>query len=174
MNIAVVGTGYVGLVSGVCFAEMGNQGHLRRHRQRQGGQLARRHADIYEPGLEVYFDARAAARSGSHFTTDLAEAVEPADVVFLALPTPPGARTAAADLQYVLGVADDIGKACWRRPRPGDWGYKVLVDKSTVPVGTADRVIAAVEKHGSEPGERLRRGEQPRIPCARASPWRTS
>ena len=148
MNIAVVGTGYVGLVGGTCFAEMGNQVTCvdideAKVQKLQGGTVT-----IYEPGLEVYFD-RGIRENRLHFTTDLATALEPAEVVFLALPTPP-AEDGSADLQYVLGVADDIGRLLAANP---DWGYKVLVDKSTVPVGTARRVIDAVEAHGLKAGE---------------------
>ena len=148
MNIAVVGTGYVGLVSGTCFAEMGNQVtcvdiDAGKVESLQNGRLT-----IYEPGLEVYFE-RGQREDRLQFTTDLAQAVEPADVVFLALPTPP-AEDGSADLQYVLGVADDLGKLMAAHP---DWGYKVLVDKSTVPVGTAQRVTDAVEAHGLKAGE---------------------
>ena len=136
MNIAVVGTGYVGLVSGTCFAEMGNQVICVDIDEAKVEKLQSGTVTIFEPGLEVYFD-RGIRENRLHFTTDLAEAVEDADVVFLALPTPP-ADDGSADLQYVLGVADHIGKLLAANP---DWGYKVLVDKSTVPVGTARRVI---------------------------------
>jgi UDPglucose 6-dehydrogenase len=147
MNIAVVGTGYVGLVSGVCFAEMGNQVTCVDIDASKVERLREGRLTIYEPGLEVYFD-RGRREDRLRFTTDLAEAVEPADVVFLALPTPP-AEDGSADLQYVLRVADDVGRLLAAHP---DWGYKVLVDKSTVPVGTAQRVTAAVEAHGLEAG----------------------
>jgi len=147
MNIAVVGTGYVGLVSGVCFAEMGNQVTCVDIDASKVERLREGRLTIYEPGLEVYFD-RGRREDRLRFTTDLAEAAEPADVVFLALPTPP-AEDGSADLQYVLRVADDIGQLLAAHP---DWGYKVLVDKSTVPVGTAQRVTAAVEAHGLEAG----------------------
>lgn len=157
MNIAVVGTGYVGLVSGVCFAEMGNQVtcvdvDAEKVESLKGGRLP-----IYEPGLEVYFE-RGRREDRLHFTTELAEAVGPADVVFLALPTPPGAD-GSADLRYVLGVADDLGRllaeaaASGSGPDGEGWGYKVVVDKSTVPVGTAARVTAAIEAHGLREGE---------------------
>ena len=152
MNIAVVGTGYVGLVSGVCFAEMGNQVTCVDIDASKVESLKAGTLTIYEPGLEVYF-SRGQREERLHFTTDLAAAVEPADVVFLALPTPPGAD-GSADLQYVLGVADDLGKLFAEAKASGKgWGYKVLVDKSTVPVGTADRVTAAVAQHGLTPGE---------------------
>ena len=148
MNIAVVGTGYVGLVSGTCFAEMGNQVICVDIDEAKVEKLQSGTVTIFEPGLEVYFD-RGIRENRLHFTTDLAEAVEDAEVVFLALPTPP-AEDGSADLQYVLGVADHIGKLLAANP---DWGYKVLVDKSTVPVGTARRVIEAVEAHGLTSGE---------------------
>ena len=152
MNIAVVGTGYVGLVSGVCFAEMGNQVTCVDIDERKVESLRAGELTIYEPGLDVYFQ-RGRREGRLVFTTDLATAVEPADVVFLALPTPPGAD-GAADLRFVLGVADDLGKMLSEARAAGhDWGYKVLVDKSTVPVGTAARVTAAVEAHGLSEGE---------------------
>ena len=108
MNIAVVGTGYVGLVSGVCFAEMGNDVTCVDIDAAKVESLREGRLTIYEPGLEVYFD-RGRREGRLVFTTDLAEAVQPADVVFLALPTPPG-EGGAADLKYVLGVADDLGQ----------------------------------------------------------------
>ncbi len=148
MNIAVVGTGYVGLVSGTCFAEMGNDVTCVDIDESKVASLQDGRLTIYEPGLEVYFD-RGRRENRLHFTTDLAEALEEAEVVFLALPTPP-AEDGSADLQYVLGVADDIGGLLAAHP---DWGYKVLVDKSTVPVGTAQRVTDAVEAHGLSAGE---------------------
>ncbi|PAP75937.1 UDP-glucose dehydrogenase family protein [Rubrivirga marina] len=164
MHIAVVGTGYVGLVSGVCFAEMGNQVTCVDIDARKVESLRDGRLTIYEPGLEVYFD-RGRRENRLRFTTDLAEALAPADVVFLALPTPPG-EDGSADLRYVLGVADDVGRLLAEARRGlagaeagGDgaasrpWGYKVIVDKSTVPVGTSARVTAAIEAHGLEAGE---------------------
>jgi UDPglucose 6-dehydrogenase len=150
MNIAVVGTGYVGLVSGTCFAEMGNTVtcvdiDARKVESLQGGTLT-----IYEPGLEVYFD-RGRREGRLHFTTDLAAAVEPAEVVFLALPTPPG-EDGSADLSYVMGVAGQIGELLAANP---GWSYKVIVDKSTVPVGTSIRVTEALEAAGVAAGERF-------------------
>ncbi len=152
MHIAVVGTGYVGLVSGVCFAEMGNDVVCVDIDAGKVDSLRDGRLTIYEPGLEVYFD-RGRREDRLHFTTELAEAVEPAEAVFLALPTPPG-EGGAADLRYVLGVADDLGKmlADAKAADGTGWGYKVIVDKSTVPVGTAARVTAAIEAHGLEEG----------------------
>ena len=132
MNIAVVGTGYVGLVSGVCFAETGNNvtcvdidaDKVERLRQ---GQVV-----IYEPGLEPLFE-RNQRQGRLHFTTDLAAGVQDAEIIFLALPTPPG-EDGSADLKYILGVASDLSEIIT--------DYKVIVDKSTVPVGTAEKVHA--------------------------------
>ncbi|MDX1421409.1 MAG: UDP-glucose/GDP-mannose dehydrogenase family protein, partial [Rubricoccaceae bacterium] len=143
MNIAVVGTGYVGLVTGTCFAEMGNDVVCVDIDAAKVEKLRSGRLTIYEPGLEVYFE-RNRREDRLHFTTDLAEAVEPAEVVFLALPTPPG-EDGSADLSYVLGVAEQLGALLAAHP---GWGYKVIVDKSTVPVGTAKRVAAALEGAG--------------------------
>ncbi len=132
MKITVVGTGYVGLVSGTCFAETGN--HVvcvdideNKVKRMQSGEVP-----IYEPGLEVLFE-RNTKQGRLSFTTDLAEGVKDAEIIFLALPTPPGAD-GSADLKYILKVADDLSKIIT--------DYKVIVDKSTVPVGTADKVHA--------------------------------
>ena len=137
MNIAVVGTGYVGLVTGTCFAETGNHVvcvdiNAEKVRMMKEGKVP-----IYEPHLDVLFE-RNIRQGRLHFTTDLAEALEKAQIVFLALPTPPG-EDGSADLSYVLSAAADIGKLMK--------DYKVLVDKSTVPVGTAEKVTAEVKKH---------------------------
>jgi UDPglucose 6-dehydrogenase len=137
MKIAVVGTGYVGLVTGTCFAETGNKVTCvdidkAKVEKLSGGQIT-----IYEPGLEKIF-LRNIKESRLKFTTQLEEAIEDAEIIFLALPTPPGAD-GSADLKYVLGVADHLGKILK--------GYKVIVNKSTVPVGTADKVCAAIAKN---------------------------
>jgi UDPglucose 6-dehydrogenase len=137
MKIAVVGTGYVGLVTGTCFSETGNDVicvdiDKDKVEKLQGGQIP-----IYEPGLEKLF-LRNQKEGRLHFTTSLAEGIRDAQVIFLALPTPPGAN-GHADLQFILGVADDLGKHIT--------GYKVIVDKSTVPVGTAEKVHAAIAKN---------------------------
>ncbi len=137
MKIAVVGTGYVGLVTGTCFAETGN--HVtcididaKKVESLQNGQIT-----IYEPGLEKLF-LRNLKEGRLHFTTDLATGIKDAVIIFLALPTPPG-EDGSADLKYVLGVADDLGKIIDE--------YKVIVDKSTVPVGTAEKVHNAIAKN---------------------------
>jgi len=134
MKIAVVGTGYVGLVTGTCLAETGNQVicvdiNAEKVKMMQNGKLP-----IYEPGLDILFH-RNIAQDRLHFTTNLAEAIEEAKIIFLALPTPPGGD-GSADLSYVLGAAKDIGKIIK--------DYKVIVTKSTVPVGTADKVRTAL------------------------------
>lgn len=141
MNIAVVGTGYVGLVTGTCFAETGNNVICVDIDEEKVKKLKGGHVPIYEPHLDVLFE-RNIRQGRLHFTTDLKEAVDPADIIFLALPTPPG-EDGSADLKYVLGVADQLGRIMTE--------YKVIVDKSTVPVGTAERVRAAIAKHAREP-----------------------
>jgi UDPglucose 6-dehydrogenase len=137
MKIAVVGTGYVGLVTGTCFAETGNQVTCVDIDKSKVDKLSNGQITIYEPGLEKIF-LRNLKEGRLHFTTDLAEGVKDATIIFLALPTPPG-EDGSADLKYILGVADDLGKILT--------DYKVIVDKSTVPVGTADKVQAAIAKN---------------------------
>jgi UDPglucose 6-dehydrogenase len=139
MNIAVVGTGYVGLVSGTCLAETGN--HVicvdidqTKVELMQGGGVP-----IYEPNLDKLF-LRNIEAGRLEFTSDLKAAVDHAEIIFLALPTPPG-EDGSADLSYVLGVADQLGRMMT--------SYKVVVDKSTVPVGTADEVKAAISANAS-------------------------
>ena len=139
MKIAVVGTGYVGLVSGTCFAETGNDVVCVDIDASKVEKMRNGEVPIYEPHLDVLFERNIKAGRLS-FTTDLAEAVGPAEVIFLALPTPPG-EDGSADLSYVLGVADQLGKMITE--------YKVIVDKSTVPVGTAEKVTAAVAAHAT-------------------------
>jgi UDPglucose 6-dehydrogenase len=137
MNIAVVGTGYVGLVTGTCLAETGNHVICVDIDENKVNKMKNGEVPIYEPHLDVIFE-RNIKQGRLSFTTDLASAIEDAQVIFLALPTPPG-EDGSADLSYILGVADDLGKLMKE--------YKVLVDKSTVPVGTAAKVTAAVAKH---------------------------
>ncbi len=137
MNIAVVGTGYVGLVTGTCLAETGNNVICVDINKEKVQKMQAGVVPIYEPHLDVLFE-RNIKQGRLTFTTNLAEAIEKAKIIFLALPTPPG-EDGSADLSYILGVADDLGKIIK--------DYKVIVDKSTVPVGTADKVKAAVAKH---------------------------
>jgi UDPglucose 6-dehydrogenase len=142
MKIAVVGTGYVGLVTGTCFAETGNKVICVDIDKSKVDKLSAGEITIYEPGLEKLF-LRNQKEGRLTFTTSLSEAIVDAEIIFLALPTPPGAD-GAADLKYILGVADDLGKLL----KPAD--YKVIIDKSTVPVGTAEKVKQAILKTGGE------------------------
>lgn len=139
MKIAVVGTGYVGLVTGTCFAETGNYVTCIDIDTKKIESLKKGKITIYEPGLEVLFD-RNRKEGRLTFTTDLKEGIKEAEVIFLALPTPPG-EDGSADLKYILGVAHDLGKIMTT--------YAVIVDKSTVPVGTAERVHNAVKANAS-------------------------
>ncbi|WP_342330568.1 UDP-glucose/GDP-mannose dehydrogenase family protein [Pedobacter sp. FW305-3-2-15-E-R2A2] len=137
MKIAVIGTGYVGLVTGTCLAETGNKVicvdiDAAKVQKMQEGQVP-----IYEPGLDVLFH-RNIAQGRLTFTTDLAHGIKDAQIIFMALPTPPGGD-GAADLSYILGAAKDISKLVTE--------YKVIVNKSTVPVGTADKVQAVFKAH---------------------------
>jgi len=137
MKIAVIGTGYVGLVSGTCFAETGNDVvcvdiDVNKVQKLSNGQIT-----IYEPGLEKLF-LRNLKEERLRFTNNLEEGIKDAQIIFLALPTPPG-EDGSADLKYILGVSDHLGKILK--------DYKVIVDKSTVPVGTAEKVHAAIRKN---------------------------
>lgn len=136
MNICVVGTGYVGLVSGTCFSETGNNVTCVDIDEKKVERLKNGEIVIYEPGLELMF-TRNIRQGRLNFTTSLEEGVKDAEIIFLALPTPPGAD-GQADLQYVLKVADQLGDIVT--------DYKVIVNKSTVPVGTADKVHAILAK----------------------------
>ncbi|HNI43799.1 MAG: UDP-glucose/GDP-mannose dehydrogenase family protein [Chitinophagales bacterium] len=141
MNITVVGSGYVGLVTATCFAEMGNRVIGVDIDEQKVKKLSSGEVTIYEPGLETLFERNIKAGRIS-FTTDLEPAIDAADVVFLALPTPPGAD-GAADLKFVLGVAKQLGHILK--------SYKVIVNKSTVPVGTADLVRQAIAENATVP-----------------------
>lgn len=134
MKIAVIGTGYVGLVGGTCFAESGNDVLCVDNNPEKLEMLNAGKIPIYEPGLEVLFE-RNTKEGRLQFTDDLARAVDFAEVIFLALPTPP-MEDGSADLKYVLMVANQIGELLE--------DYRVIVNKSTVPVGTADKVTAAI------------------------------
>jgi len=139
MKIAVVGTGYVGLVTGTCLAETGNHVTCVDINEKKVEMMKNGKVPIYEPGLELLFN-RNIHQGRLKFTTNLAEAVAEAKIIFMALPTPPGGD-GSADLSYVLGAAKDIAKIITE--------YKVIVTKSTVPVGTADKVTAAMKEHAS-------------------------
>lgn len=147
MNIAVVGTGYVGLVSGTCFSETGNKVICVDIDKAKVDKLSNGQITIYEPGLEKLF-LRNIKEERLSFTTDLKSAVEASDIIFLALPTPPG-EDGSADLKYVLKVADDLGGIIQESD------FKVIVDKSTVPVGTADKVRDAILQSGNKHGKNL-------------------
>lgn len=139
MKIAVVGTGYVGLVTGTCFAETGNNVTCVDIDQNKIAKLQSGEITIFEPGLEKLFH-RNIKEDRLHFTTDLREGVDNAKIIFLALPTPPG-EDGSADLKYILQVADDLGKIIT--------DYKIIIDKSTVPVGTSKKVGAAIQKNAT-------------------------
>jgi UDPglucose 6-dehydrogenase len=134
MKIAVIGTGYVGLVSGTCFAETGNHVTCVDIDSNKVERLSNGKITIYEPGLEKIFE-RNIKENRLHFTTKIEDVIDDVEIIFLALPTPPG-EDGSADLSYVLGVADHLGKIMK--------DYKVVVDKSTVPVGTAEKVHKAI------------------------------
>jgi UDPglucose 6-dehydrogenase len=136
-KIAVIGTGYVGLVTGTCFAETGNQVICVDNNAAKVDKMRNGEIPIYEPHLDVLFERNIKANR-LVFTTDLQEGVKDAEIIFLALPTPPG-EDGSADLSYILGVAEELGKIIT--------DYKVVVDKSTVPVGTAEKVRLAMSKN---------------------------
>ena len=145
MNLAVIGTGYVGLVSGTCFAEMGNQvicvdNNLDKLKKLQNAEIT-----IYEPGLELIF-YRNIAKKRLAFTDDLKQAITNSEIIFLCLPTPQG-EDGSADLKYVFGVADSIGQIL---SETGDKEFKIIVNKSTVPVGTSKEVTKIISKYGAK------------------------
>ncbi len=137
MKIAVIGTGYVGLVTGTCFAETGNMVTCVDIDVNKINSLSSGKLTIYEPGLEKLF-LRNQKEGRLHFTTSLKDGIINAQIIFLALPTPPG-EDGSADLKYILGVAEELGKLINN--------YVVIIDKSTVPVGTAEKVQAAISKN---------------------------
>ena len=140
-KITVVGTGYVGLVTGTCFAETGNQVICVDIDKDKVAKMRNGEVPIYEPHLDVLFE-RNIEQGRLTFTTDLKSAIKDAEIIFLALPTPPG-EDGSADLSYILGVAEELGEIIEE--------YKVIVDKSTVPVGTADKVHNAIATKTSVP-----------------------
>ncbi|MFD0834729.1 UDP-glucose dehydrogenase family protein [Mariniflexile aquimaris] len=134
MKISVIGTGYVGLVTGTCLAETGNEVLCIDIDKSKVEKMQKGEVPIYEPHLDVLFHRNIKANR-LRFSTLLEEGIEHGDIIFLALPTPED-EDGSADLSYVLGCASDIGKLLKK--------YKVIVDKSTVPVGTAERVTKAI------------------------------
>ncbi|MBA4073371.1 MAG: UDP-glucose 6-dehydrogenase, partial [Gemmatimonas sp.] len=141
MNITVIGSGYVGLVAGACFAETGSSVTCADIDQGKIDGLKQNVLPIYEPGLDTLVERNQAA-GRLQFSTDIAAAVAAADVVFIAVGTPPD-EDGSADLKHVLAVANTIGRHMARET--------VVVTKSTVPVGTADKVRAAVAVHAKFP-----------------------
>jgi len=139
MNIAVVGTGYVGLVTGTCLAEMGNHVVCVDVDESKVNKMRNGIIPIYEPHLDNLFE-RNIKQGRLKFSTKLKDAVDHSNVFFLALPTPPD-EDGSADLKYILGVADELGKMLDK--------YAIIIDKSTVPVGTADLVKKAVSANNS-------------------------
>ena len=139
MKIAVIGTGYVGLVSGTCFAETGNNVICIDIVEEKVNKMKAGQLPIYEPGLDILFH-RNIAQGRLSFTTNLAEGIKEAQIIFMALPTPPGGD-GAADLSYILGASKDVAKLITE--------YKLIVNKSTVPVGTADKVAAVFAEHAT-------------------------
>lgn len=137
MKLTVVGTGYVGLVTGTCFAETGNEVICVDIDEKKVEAMKNGVVPIYEPGLEVLFE-RNTKLNRLKFTTSLEEGIAHGDIIFLALPTPPG-EDGSADLSYILGVAGQLG--------PMINSYKVIIDKSTVPVGTSELVHEAIAAH---------------------------
>jgi UDPglucose 6-dehydrogenase len=143
MNLAVIGTGYVGLVSGTCFAEMGNQVICVDNNPEKLKKLQDAELPIYEPGLELLF-FRNIAKKRLMFSSELKDAVNKSEIIFLCLPTPQG-EDGSADLKYLIGVAGEIGKII---KDAGDNEYKIIVNKSTVPVGTAKKVDEIIKSYG--------------------------
>lgn len=141
MNLCVVGTGYVGLVTGVCFSEVGNHVICVDIDRSKVERLSRGELTIYEPNLDKMLERNLEHKRIS-FTTDLESAIKVSDIIFLALPTPPD-EDGSADLSYILGVAAEIGKIIT--------GYKVIVNKSTVPVGTAAKVKQVISSYTDVP-----------------------
>lgn len=140
MNIAVVGTGYVGLVTGTCFAETGNEVICVDIDKDKVEKMKNGEIPIYEPGLETLFE-RNTKQGRLRFTTNLAKAIKASKIIFLALPTPPGGD-GSADLSYILKVSEQLSFLID--------DYKVIVDKSTVPVGTAEKVHKVLAEHLDE------------------------
>jgi UDPglucose 6-dehydrogenase len=137
MKIAVIGTGYVGLVTGTCLAETGNDVLCIDISEEKVKQMQQGKVPIYEPHLEVLFQRNIKANR-LRFSTSLEKGLDFGDIIFLALPTPED-EDGSADLKYILGVADNIGKLIKN--------YKVIVDKSTVPVGTSEKVYNMIAKN---------------------------
>lgn len=143
MNLAVIGTGYVGLVAGTCFADTGNNVICVENNPEKLNKLQNKIVPIYEPGLENIF-RKNIDKKRLHFTDDLESTVTQSEIVFLCLPTPQG-EDGSADLSHIFNVADQIGEIM---KKEGDTEFKIIVDKSTVPVGTAEKVNGLFNNHG--------------------------
>ena len=139
MKITVVGTGYVGLVTGTCFAETGNQVVCVDIDKNKVERLQKGEIPIYEPHLDILFEKNI-KQGRLTFTTDLKEGIKDSAIIFLALPTPPG-ENGSADMKFVSKVADDLGKLIK--------DYCIIINKSTVPVGTAEKVRELISKNCS-------------------------
>ena len=137
MKISVIGTGYVGLVTGTCLAETGNEVVCVDIDKEKVDTMRKGEVPIYEPHLDLLFQRNIKA-GRLNFSTQLQEGLNHGEIIFLALPTPED-EDGSADLKYVIGVAEEIGK------RISD--YIIIVDKSTVPVGTSEKVRDAISKH---------------------------
>jgi UDPglucose 6-dehydrogenase len=142
MKLAVIGTGYVGLVSGTCFAEMGNDVICVDNNPEKLAKLKNAEVPIYEPGLDLLF-YRNIAKKRLSFTDDLKSAILDSEIILLCLPTPQG-EDGSADLKYVFGIAEDIAKILIENP---GHEFKIIVNKSTVPVGTCAAVTAIMNKN---------------------------
>lgn len=147
MNVTIIGSGYVGLVAGTCLAEMGNQVFCVDNNPQKVTSLCMGNLTIFEPDLQVYFE-RNLREDRLHFMTDLGKAVQHAEIIFLALPTP-SSEDGSADLSHVLYVAGEIAQLLTDNPT---LGYRVIVNKSTVPVGTAEKVQAVLQDAGLKAG----------------------
>jgi len=145
LKIAVVGTGYVGLVNGTCFAETGNDVICVDIDSAKIEKMKKGIVPIYEPGLDVLFE-RNIKNGRLSFTTNLYDAVRVSDILFLSLPTPQDGD-GSADLKYVIAVAEDLGRLFKSEP---NIGFKIIIDKSTVPVGTADKIRTKIKSFTTE------------------------
>lgn len=151
MRITIIGTGYVGLITGVCLAEMGNQVICLDIDDDKIEKLNGGNINIYEPGLKIIYSRNRKERR-LHFTSDLSDAIIKTDIVFLALPTP-SMEDGSADISSVLAVSSNMAKLFSEEKKNNNFTYKIVVNKSTVPVGTSDRIKHIFEKSGLEVGE---------------------
>ena len=151
MRITIIGTGYVGLITGVCFAEMGNQVICMDIDDDKVGKLNGGIIHIYEPGLKIIY-SRNIKEKRLHFTSDFADAISKTEIVFLALPTP-SKEDGSADISSVMNVSSNLAKLFLEEKKSGNFTYKIVVNKSTVPVGTSERIKEIFEESGLVVGE---------------------